>query len=78
MNIATKCIVTTALAWGLSTAALAQGNAGGIPGGNGAGRGGVGVGTPNGNGETGTPAGPTGKHSTLHLKHRHHKHKPTN
>ena len=73
MNIATKCVVTTALAWGLSTGAFAQGNAGGDPGGNGAGRGGVGTATtPNGNGETGTAGGPTGKHSTLHLK-RHHK-----
>lgn len=73
MNIATKCVVTTALAWGLSATALAQGNAGGVPGGNGAGRGGAGVATtPNGNGGTGSAAGPTGKHSTLHLK-RHHK-----
>ncbi|WP_244818601.1 hypothetical protein [Caballeronia sp. Lep1P3] len=71
MNTATKCIVTTAFAWGLSTAALAQGNAGGIAGGNGAGRGGVGIATPNGNGETGTPGGPTSKHSTLHIKPHH-------
>ncbi|WP_159838955.1 hypothetical protein [Burkholderia sp. 8Y] len=74
MNISTKCLVTTALVWGLTTAAFAQGNAGGAPGGNGAGRGGVGIGTPNGNGETGAPAGPNGKHSTLQLKHHHHKH----
>lgn len=72
MNTAMKCMVTTAFAWGLTTAAMAQGNAGGTPGGNGAGRGGVGIATtPNGNGETGTPPGPTGKHSKAHLK-RHH------
>ncbi|MDR5736012.1 hypothetical protein QCE47_27235 [Caballeronia sp. LZ025] len=71
MNTAAKCIVTTALAWGLSTGALAQGNAGGVPGGNGAGRGGVGIATPNGSGETGTPGGPTVKHSTLPIKRRH-------
>jgi hypothetical protein len=72
MNTATKWIVTTGLACGLTTFAYAQGNAGGIAGGNGAGRGGVGIATPNGNGETGTPGGPTGKHSTLPIK-RHHK-----
>lgn len=76
MNRAMKCIVATAFACGLTTAAVAQGNAGGIPGGNGAGRGGVGIATtPNGHGETGTPAGPTGKHSKAHLKWHH---KPQN
>jgi hypothetical protein len=75
MNVATKSILVSALVLGLSAGALAQGNAGGVPGGNGAGRGGVGIGTPNGNGETGTPPGPTGKHSTLPKKH--HKAKKT-
>jgi len=70
MNVATKCVVTTALASGLSTGAFAQGNAETAravvasprqrrP-------------TPDANGETGATGGPTGKHSTLHLK-RHHK-----
>ncbi|WP_244818369.1 hypothetical protein [Caballeronia sp. Lep1P3] len=71
MNIAVKRILASALALGVSTVVLAQGNAGGVPGGNGAGQGGVGVGTPNGNGETGTPSGPAGKHSTLPRRHHH-------